>query len=368
VTEGITWVGLDAHKVSISVAMLLPGHGQPMEWQIANQPAAVRRLARKLARESPSEVRCCYEAGPCGYALQRQLLAEDVVCEVVAPSLIPVKPGDHIKTDRRDAKKLAELFRAGLLTEVQPPTEEEESARDLCRCREDAVEDRARCRHRLLKMLLRRGLAYPGKRPWNRGHEEWLRSIRFERAAEQAVFEDYQLAILQVDERIKTLDERLAKLACEEPYREPVGWLRCFHGIDTITAMTLVTELHGVERFHTARQMMAYLGLVPSENSSSDKTRRGGITKAGNSHVRRVLVESAWHYRHAAGVGKVLLQRRTGQPARAIAIANRAQQRLCRRFRRLTERGKPSAKVVVAIARELAGFVWSALYEQALSH
>src|SRR5882672_2362098 len=197
--------------------MLLPGHGQPMEWQIANQPAAVRRLARKLARESPSEVRCCYEAGPCGYALQRQLLAEDVVCEVVAPSLIPVKPGDHIKTDRRDARKLAELFRAGLLTEVQPPREEQESARDLCRGREDAIEDRARCRHRLLKLLLRRGLAYPGKRPWKRGHDEWLRSIRFERAAEQAVFEDYQLAILQVDERIKTLDEQLDKLACESP-------------------------------------------------------------------------------------------------------------------------------------------------------
>jgi len=201
VTEGITWVGLDAHKASISIAMLLPGQRQPMEWQTANQPAAVRRLARKLVRESPGEVRCCYEAGPCGYALQRQLLAEDVVCEVVAPSLIPVKPGDHIKTDRRDAKKLAELFRAGLLTEVQPPTEEQESARDLCRCREDAIEDRARCRHRLLKLLLRRGLAYPGQRPWKRSHDEWLRSIRFERAAEQAVFEDYQLAIIQVDER-----------------------------------------------------------------------------------------------------------------------------------------------------------------------
>ncbi|GAC1424592.1 MAG: IS110 family transposase [Acidobacteriaceae bacterium] len=367
-TEGITYVGLDAHKASISVAMLLPGQRQPIEWAIANEPGAIRRLGRKLGRESPGEVRCCYEAGPCGYALQRRLLADDVVCEVVAPSLIPVKPGDHIKTDRRDAKKLAELFRAGLLTEVRPPTEEEESARDLCRCREDAIEDRARCRHRLLKMLLRRGLAFPGKRPWGRAHAEWLRSVRFEYAGEQAVFEDYQLAILQVDERIRTLDEQLTKLASEEPYCVPVGWLRCFHGIETITAMTLVTELHGVERFHSPRQMMAYLGLVPSENSSSDKTRRGGITKAGNSHVRRVLVESAWHYRHAAGVGKVLLQRRRGQPVRAIAIANTAQQRLCRRFRRLTERGKPSAKVVVAVARELAGFVWSALYEQALSN
>ena len=290
-TEGITWVRLDAHKVSISVAMLLPGRGQPMEWQIANQPAVVRRLARKLVRESTGEVRCCYEAGPCGYALQRQLLAEDVVCEVVAPSLIPVKPGDHIKTDRRDAKKLAELFRAGLLTEVQPPTEEEESARDLCRGREDAVEDRARSRHRLLKMLLRRGLAYPGKRPWNRGHEEWLRSIRFERAAEQAVFEDYQLAILQVDERIKTLEERLTKLACEELYRAPVGWLRCFHGIDTIAAMTLVTELHGVERFHTARQMMAVLATNVIRCVDGVRRPRGRPPsfrpRAGRGHVSR---------------------------------------------------------------------------------
>jgi len=364
VNENITWVGLDAHKRSISVAMLLPERRQALEWEVPNEPSAVKRLARKLEREAPGEVRCCYEAGPCGYALQRQLLDADVICEVVAPSLIPVKPGEHIKTDQRDARKLAELLRAGLLTEVRPPSKDEEAARDLCRCREDAVEDLARCRHRVLKMVLRRGLVFGvGKKAWTRAHREWLRSIRFERAADQVVFEDYLLAITQVEERIKALDERIEVLGAEAPFRAPVGWLRCFRGIDTITAMTLVAELHDFRRFGSPRELMAYLGLVPSEHSSSDKTRRGSITKAGNSHVRRVLVESAWHYRHPPAIGETLRRRRHGQPPRAIAIADKAQQRLCRRFRRLIERGKPNHKAVIAVARELAGFVWSALTE-----
>ena len=355
-TKSITWVGLDAHKRSISVAQLLPGRRQAVEWEVPNERAAVKRLARKLEREASGEVRCCYEAGPCGYTLQRQLMDAGIVCEVVAPSLIPVKPGEHIKTDRRDARKLAEISRAGLLTEVHPPSEDEEAARDLCRCREDAVEDVARCRHRLLKMLLRRGLVFGvGKRAWTRAHREWLRSIRFERVADQAVYEDYLLAITQVEERIKALDERIATLATEEPYRAPVGWLRCFRGIDTITAMTLVAELHDFRRFGSPRELIAYLGLVPKEHSSSDRTRRGSITKAGNSHVRRVLVESAWHYRHPPGIGETLRRRRQGQPPRAIAIADKAQQRLCRRFRRLIERGKPNNKAAIAVARELAG-------------
>jgi len=360
--NGVTCVGLDAHKESIQVAMLVPGRREPLEWQLANEPQAVRRLAKKLLQGAPEDVVCCYEAGPCGYALQRQMQAVGVRCQVVAPSLIPVKPGERVKTDRRDARKLADLLRAGLLTEVHPPTVEEEAARDLCRCREDAKEDLLRSRHRLVKMLLRRGRVWiAGKRTWTKAYYEWLRGLRFELPADQAVFEDYLLAIEQIEERIARVDIKLEAMAQEEPYREPVGWLRCFRGIDTVTAMTLVAELHDFRRFHSPRELMAYLGLVPSEHSSGGSQRRGSITKAGNSHVRRVLVETAWHYRHAPALSKKYRRRRRGQPAWILAVADRAQQRLHRRYVRLCARGKPHNKVTVAIARELVGFIWVAL-------
>lgn len=361
--NGITFVGMDAHKKAINVAMLLPGTKQPVEWQVANEPAAIRRLAKKLVREAPGEVRCCYEAGPCGYALQRELEAVGgVVCEVVAPSLIPVKPGDRIKTDRKDARKLAEMQRGDLLTVVHPPTADEESVRDLCRCREDAQEDLTRARQRMGKFLLRRGLIFrASKKAWGKLHRQWLRGLTFVHDADRAVFGDYLLAIEQLEERLLTLEAKLAGAAQQDPYREPVAWLRCFHGIETVTAISLVAELHDFRRFRSARELMAYLGLVPSEYSSGDSRHRGSITKAGNRHARRLLVEAAWHYRHRARPGKTLRRRRAGQPARVIALAERAQERLSRRYRHLVERGKPTPKVVVAIARELVGFVWGAL-------
>ncbi|MEK7331126.1 MAG: IS110 family transposase [Candidatus Eisenbacteria bacterium] len=361
--NGITFVGMDAHKKMISVAMLLPEKNQPVEWQVANEPAAIRRLAKKLGREAEGEVRCCYEAGPCGYALQRELeAAGGLVCEVVAPSLIPVKPGERIKTDRRDARKLAELLRADLLTAVHAPSVDEEAVRDLCRCREDAQEDLGRARQRMGKFLLRRALIFTvSKRAWGQLHRQWLRGLTFEHPADQAVFGDYLLAIEQLEERVRTLVTGLTEAAQRDPYREPVGWLRCFRGIDTVTAITLVAELHDVRRFPSARELMAYLGLVPSEYSTGLSRHRGSITKTGNRHARRVLVETAWHYRHRAKSGETLRQRRQGQPARVIALADRAQERLCRRYRHLLERGKPTQKVVVAIARELVGFLWAAL-------
>jgi transposase len=354
---------MDAHKKAVNVAMLLPGAKQPVEWQVANEPAAIRRLAKKLVREAPGEVRCCYEAGPCGYALQRELEALDgIICDVVAPSLIPVKPGDRIKTDRKDARKLAELQRGDLLTVVHPPTADEESVRDLCRCREDAQEDLTRARQRMGKFLLRRGLIFTiGKKSWGKLHRQWLRGLTFEHTADQAVFGDYLLAIEQLEERRLALEAKLTDLSQRDPYREPVAWLRCFRGVDTMTAITLIAELHDFRRFRSARELMAYLGLVPSEYSSGESRQRGAITKAGNRHARRVLVESAWHYRHPLKLGEDLRRRRQGQPARVIALADRAQQRLCRRFRYLVERGKPTPKVVVAIARELVGFLWGAL-------
>jgi len=361
--QGITFVGLDAHKQSISVAMLLPDREAAIEWELVNEAAAVRRMVRKVEREAPGEVRFCYEAGPCGYALQRQITeAGEASCMVVAPSLIPVKPGDRIKTDRRDARKLAELFRAGLLTEVQPPSESDEAVRDLCRAREDATEDLLRCRHRLVKMLLRRGLVYTGgKRSWSGGHRRWLKQLRFDNPVDQAVLDDYLLAIEQVEERLKGLGEKLEQVSRQAPYAEAVGVLRCFRGIDTVTAMTIVAELHGFGRFTSPRGLMAFLGLVPSEHSSSTRTKRGSITKAGNSHVRRVLVEAAWNYRHRPGTAS-LKKRRQGQPAEVIALADRAMQRLHRRFSRMTNAGMPRPKVAVAVARELVGFIWAALY------
>jgi len=365
--KGITWVGMDAHKKAINVAVLIGHQREPEEWTVEHKPAALRRLVRKLVREADGgEVRCCYEAGPCGYALQRQIEAEGpVICEVIAPALIPRKPGERIKTDRRDARKLAELLRAGLLTEVQAPTPEQEAVRDLCRAREDAKQDQMRCRHRLGKLLLRRGMVYGGgKKAWTQTHRKWLRTLQFDHASDQAAFDDYLLAIEQVEERIKTLEQRMQATAESEPYAKPVGWLRCFRGIDTVTALSLVAELHGIERFPSPRELMAYLGLVPSEHSSAERSRRGAITKAGNSHARRLLVEASWHYRHPPGLGLALKERRTGQPAAVIAIADKAQQRLYRRQRHLVARGKLPTQAVVAAARELSGFIWAALLHQ----
>jgi transposase len=356
----ITSVGIDAHKKDLFIAMLIGNAEKPVTWQLANDPNAVRRLVRKLEREAPGAVRVFYEAGPCGYAVQRQMTTSRVSCEVVAPALIPRKPGERVKTNRRDARKLAELGRAGLLTAVQPPTPEDEAVRDLARARDDAREDLQRCRHRLGKLLLRRGLHYAG-RNWTRAHRQWIDGLTWMHAAERVVVDDYLLAIDHTEARLRELDARLTEIAETEPYREAVGWLRCFRGIDTLTAMLILAELHDFGRFASAPALMAYLGLVPGEDSSGEKHRRGRITRTGNALVRRLLVEVAWHYQHRPGIGVALARRRKGQPARVIGIADKAQQRLCRRFRKLAATHKPRTKIAVAIARELAGFLWAAL-------
>ena len=364
--ESSTTVGMDVHKNSIHVAMLLADEAEPSEWHEPNTAEAVRRLARRLLRQAPGALRCCYEAGPTGYALQRQLTAAGVPCTVVAPSLIPVRPGSRVKTDRRDARKLAELFRAGLLTEVHPPTESEEALRDLCRCREDVRDDLLRARHRMSKFLLRRHAIYrQTKHHWGTRHMAWLHEIRFDDPASQATFDSYLLAIEQLTERQSQLETRMAEFGAQEPYREPVAWLRCFRGIDTVTAVSLVAELHDFRRFRSARALMAYLGLVPSERSSGESERRGAITKTGNTHVRRLLVEAAWHHRHRPTISAPLARRRDGQPARVLAIADRAQERLHARFIRMMMHGKPQPKVIVAMARELVGYLWATLHPQA---
>lgn len=361
--EPSTFVGMDVHRKDIVVAMLVPGSDGPVEWRVANEPTAVRRLALRLQRQGGSAARCVYEAGPCGYALQRQLQASGLECDVVAPSMIPIRPGERIKTDRRDARKLAELARGGLLTVVRPPSEDEEAVRDLCRGRDDARLDLMRARHRLGKFLLRRGrvFGHGNQRAWSQAHQCWLGQQHFERAAERVMFEDYLLAVEQAEARRRSLELHLEDLAREPRYAESVGWLRCFRGIDTISAITLIAELHDFRRFRSPSQLMAYLGLVPSEYSSGPQQRRGGITRTGNRHVRRLLIEAAWHFRHKPRVGIALAQRRHGQPAHIVALADKAQQRLCRRYRRMERRGKHPTKIVVAVARELVGYLWAAL-------
>jgi transposase len=360
----ITFVGLDVHKEKTQVAMIKPFEQQMIEW---SQKSNASRLIRRLRKEAGEKIVCCYEAGPCGYALQRELKKAKIRCMVVAPSLIPRKPGERIKTDRRDAKKLARLLRSGDLTEVHPPSVEQEATRDVCRAREDAKEDLLRSRHRLQKFLLRRGIAYgAGKKSWTQAHRAWLRRLRFDEEAEERVFNDYLRMVELLEERVKDWVETFEELARREPYATPVGYLRCFRGIDTVTALSLVAELHGFMRFQSARALMAYLGMVPSEDSSGDKRRQGSISKTGNSHARRVLIEAAWHYRHAPRAGKTLQSRRKGQPAWVVAVADKAQHRLHRRYWRLVNRGKPHNKAVVAVARELLGFVWAVLYREGI--
>lgn len=367
-THLTTFVGLDAHSQSIHVSVLRPGAESPPEsWQVAHDDRSLRRLARQLLDGASGEVVAAYEAGPCGYALQRKLQGWGIDCRVVAPSLIPVRPGERVKTDRRDARKLASLLKGGLLTEVRPPDEASEALRDLTRAREDAVRDRMSARHRVGKMLLRHGLRFTETKSWTKRHQLWLRQVRFGEAHAQQAFDHYLLALEQADERVRRLDAALAAASGEEAVAGKVGWLRCFRGIDTVTAMTLLAELHDPRRFRTAAELMSYLGLTPSEHSSGKRVQRGGITKAGNGHVRKMLIETAWNYRFRPTVSGVLKKRREGQPGWVVAMADAAQQRLCQRHRHLRERlCKPHNVANTAVARELAGVLWAVLVREAV--
>ena len=294
-----TYVALDDSKNSIVVGILRPRDTEPELRQIPNEPRHLRRLFTRLTREGP--VVTCYEAGPSGYDLYRQLTALGVPCQVIAPALTPRKPGDRIKTDRRDAAKLVRLFRAGELTPIHVPDEAAEAVRDLLRCREDVQEDLLRWRHRLVKFLARHGRVYRDGRHWTQRHWTWLRSQRFTLPVLERTYEEYRFTVEQLLARRGELEHEIVALAETEPYRERVGWLRCFRGIDTLSAMGLLTEIGAFHRFPHPRELMAYLGLVPSEDSSGDRERRGRITKAGNTHARRILVEAAWHYRGPSG-------------------------------------------------------------------
>jgi len=352
-------VGLDVHARSIRLAAVR-AEELLAELTLPYDVEAVERLLRRWPL-----VRCCYEAGPTGYGLYRHLVDRGIDCIVVAPGLVPQRPGDRVKTDPRDARKLARLLAGGLLEPIAVPEPELEAARDLVRAREDARLDRMRDRQRLSKFCLRHGRLLPTS-GWTVLRRTWLGEQRFEHPAEQITFDTYLHAVDLVDARAEQLERAIRELAEQGPGRELVARLRCLRGLDTLTAMGLVAEIGDFSRFHTAEEFMAFVGLVPSERSSGEQRRQGSITKVGNAHVRRLLVESAWHARRRPTVGYQLARRQRDQDPAVIERAWRCQQRLHQRWQRMAGRGKPQQKIVVACARELAGFVWAIATDQPL--
>ena len=358
--QSTTIIAFDHHAATTVAAVLLPGQRTPALHPLTSEPATIIRFVERLRRTGP--VRCCYEAGPCGFELHRAFTARQVPCDVIAPALIPRRAGDRIKTDRRDAGQLAVLYRAGALTAIHIPTAQEEAARDLLRCREDIRADLLRARHRLSKFLLRHGRRFSAtKKAWSKQHDTWLRAQAWPLPALDQTHRAYLRAVDEVLARLRDVETDLRALLTLEPLQHRVQRLRCFRGIDDLTALTIAAELGDPRRFATAPSTMAFVGLVPSEHSSGTKRAQGGITKTGNAHLRRVLVESAWHYRHHPFVSATLRARQRGAPAPVIARAWTAQQRLHRRYQRLAARGKPKQHIVTAVARELTGFVWAAL-------
>jgi transposase len=359
------FVGLDVHKAFIQVAVHDPCVREVAEWREAHTDAGVSRLVKVLQREFTGRpVQICYEAGPTGYELSRHLNAEDgMICSIIAPSLIPRKPGERVKTDRRDARKLAELLGAGLLTEVHEPSPEDEARRELSRARGAAQDDVKRAKQRLGKFLLRQSRRYPGKSPWTQKHLAWLEQQRFELKHLQTTFDALLRALTQCLDRVRELEDALEEAAQDEAVVTQVALLKCFKGVQTITAMGVITELYDFERFESPRALMAFLGMTPSEHSTGGRAKRGGITKAGNSRLRKLLVEAAWNYTRSNRTGVRLRKRREGQPGWAIDHAEKAQKRLNARYWALVHKGKNPNKALMAVARELAGFIWVVLAE-----
>jgi transposase len=362
VRKAITHVGLDVHKdsivVSVAEAGLQGSVGEVREYgKIANTSTAMERLARKLAAKG-NELRFCYEAGPCGYGIQRQLSEMGHQCDVVAPSLIPRKPGERIKTDRRDAVKLARLHRAGELTPVWVPDQAHEAIRDLVRARLAAARELRRARQQLSSFLLRNGHAYQ-RTPWTALHRRWLAGLKFDRPMHYLVLEDAIAAVECAQERRRRLEAQIEAALPEWSLAPVVVALQALRGVALVAAATLAAELGDVTRFDNPRPLMSYIGLVPSEHSSGGTRRQGGITKAGNTTARRMLIEAAWSYRFPARISREQLRQQEALPKPIRDIAWKAQERLCRRYRRLARSGKLTTVICAAIARELAGFVWA---------
>lgn len=357
---------LDVHKRSIVAAYEPedPREGGLALVEIPNDERALRRLIRRLGGRKGLAI--CYEAGPCGFAPYRLFSELGVSCDVIAPSLTPRQPGGRIKTDRRDAKKLLVLHRAGALAFCRPPTREQEGLRDLVRCRADLVCARRSARHRVSKTLLRYGLIYPRKYSWTKAHQAWVARQRLADANAQRALEHHLVHLDALDAQLAAIEHEISQIARSEPWSDPVRWLCAFRGIAELTALSLLAEIGDFRRFGSARELMAFLGLVPSEYSSGQERHRGSITKSGNEHARRLLVEAAWHYQHRPRLGARQQTQAMLIPPDVTARAWRAQVRLNSRHRALTARGKRSTVANVAVARELTGFIWAAMTHQPL--
>ena len=359
------WVALDVHKNSVTAGVLPAEGGQVELAQLENSEKAIRRLIGRLG--GPEGLAVCYEAGPCGYELYRLLASIGVACDIVAPSLTPVRPGDRVKTDRRDARRLARLYRSGELTFVQPPTPEQEGLRDLVRCRDDLRRARTAARHRVGKQLLGYGRVYrEGKKAWTLQHRAWLRHQRLDDPLAQAALEHMVCHLDAVDAQIALVDRQLEQVAASHPWCDPVRWLCCFRGISTLTALGLLAEIGDFRRFATPRELMSVLGLTVSEYSSGDRRVRGSITKTGNRHARRLLIEAAWHYRHPPRLSARARANEPLVPPEALARAWQAQIRLYERHHHLIQNGKLPTVATAAVARELCGFIWATMTRQPL--
>ncbi len=352
-----THLRMDVHRDSISVGILPPHLETPEVDRIFHDEESVRRLIARLG--DPGRLRACYEAGPTGYGLARLLESMKVRCEVVAPSLIPKVPGDKVKTDKRDCRRLARLHRMGELRAIRVPNEAEEGVRDLCRARDDLVEDRRRARQRLSAMLLRHGMVWRQGSTWTFKHLDWLASRHFDEAAVQTTYDRYLAVVGTRDADVAAIEAELDPWFDHELFFERTSRLAAYRGIDRLGALTLVAEVCDWRRFESARRHMAFCGLVPSEYSSGSRTHRGHLTKAGNVHVRTQLIHSAWAYQYGPKLTKEITRRQEGLHPETVARAWRAQLRLTRRFRTLAERKDSRNVVVAAVARELAGFVWA---------
>ena len=353
------FVGLDVHKQTIAVAVADANGGEiRFVGEIVNTPEAINKLIGQLGKAG-AQLSFCYEAGPCGYGIHRQLSLMGLDCLVVAPSLIPRKAGDRVKTDRRDAMSLARLHRAGELTAVWVPDGAQEALRDLTRAREDIKHLLLQSKQRLLAFLLRHGKRFGGKCNWTRAHYRWMEEVKFELPTQYIVMQEYIETVLSLSKRLSGMDEHIQSAASASVFWPVIQALMALRGMNLLAATIFVAEIGDLTRFASAPQLMAYLGLVPSEHSSGAKQTRGGITKTGNGHVRRLLIEAAWTYRHPARKTDVI-QRRAERTTQEIQdIAWKAQTRLCSRYRKLEARGKLKVQVSTAIARELAGFIWA---------
>lgn len=357
------YVGLDVHKDTIAVAVAASGRCKPAyRGEIKHSESAVRRLVKNLSPHG-EVISFCYEAGPCGYGLQRSLSALGHECIVVAPGLIPRKATERVKTDRRDALSLARLHRAGELTEVWIPGGEQEAMRDLTRAREDMKAIELKSRQRLSAFLLRHNHIYTGKSRWTQAHFRWIEALKMTSPVQQIVLQEYVDTVGDAQRRVAGLTAQMHRALAQWSLRPVVEALMALRGIQVITAMTVLAELGDLTRFDSPTQLMGFLGLVPSEHSSGSKRRQGAITKTGNSHVRRVLVEAAWAYRFPARKSQVIQRRAEKTPPAVQSIAWKAQKRLCARYRHLIEAGKIKNQATTAVARELAGFIWAIAHE-----